>query len=96
MSSSTQSHAVHTRVTAPLRAVPVQGAVEEDPAPVEVAERVRASAHVAGGAAGVDLSAAPAPAPSGDATDTGSGLRFLGAGWAADAALFAQYRRRGV
>lgn len=100
MSSITQSHAVHTRVTAPLRAVPlavpVQGVVEEDPAPVEVAERVRASAHVAAGAAGVDLSATPAPASSGDATDTGSGLRFLGAGWAADAALFAQYRRRGV
>lgn len=97
MSSITRSYAVHNRVTAPLRVV-------SDPAPVpsrpddgaeqpEVAERVRASAHVAAGVAGVELSAS-APTAA-DGTDPGTGLRFLGAGWAADAAVFAQYRRRG-
>jgi hypothetical protein len=97
MSSITHSHAVHTRVTAPLRVVaepaPVPSRRDDGAEQPEVAERVRASAHVAAGAAGIDLSASAPTAAVG--TDPGTGLRFLGAGWAADAAVFAQYRRRG-
>lgn len=103
MSSITRSHAVHTRVTAPLRAVPLTepmpGRRDEAAEQGVVAERVSATAHVAAGAAGVDLTAsvkpAQAPAAGTDGTDAGTGLWFLGAGWAADAAVFAQYRRRG-
>lgn len=101
MSSITRSHAVHTRVTAPLRAVPLAEPTpsRRDEAAEQgvVAERVSAAAHVAAGAAGVDLTASvePTQAPAAGDTGAGSGLRFLGAGWAADAAVFAQYRRRG-
>lgn len=101
MSSITRSHAVHTRVTAPLRAVPLPEPTtsrrDEGTEQGVVAERVSASAHVAAGAAGVDLttSLASAETPAAANSDAGSGLRFLGAGWAADAAVFAQYRRRG-
>ncbi|WP_314140105.1 hypothetical protein [uncultured Plantibacter sp.] len=103
MSSITRSHAVHTRVTAPLRAVPLTepmpGLRDEAAEQGVVAERVSATAHVAAGAAGVDLTTSveptQTPAAAAGGTDAGTGLRFLGAGWAADAAVFAQYRRRG-
>lgn len=93
MSSISRSHAIHPSVTTPVL-------VSSLPQPVrapqhEVAERVPASAHVAAGAAGVDLTTSAVPLPAGEPVQPASGIRFLGAGWAADAALFAQYRRRG-
>jgi len=96
MSSITRSHAVsplrtqHLR-TEPVRTAPVLVALPEPAAASmpEVAERVSARAHAAGAVPGVSLVPGVEDEPSTD------GIRFLGAGWAADAAVFAQYRRRG-
>lgn len=61
----------------------------------EVAERVSARAHAAGAAAGIALVPDAVDDAPRDAEVPTDGLRFLGAGWAADTAVFAAYRRTG-
>lgn len=96
MTSRSRAHAFRPSVLAPLlvEAVPTS---MPGPSPVpEVAERVSARAHAAGALPGVALvpSTPDEDHPAAGGRETTDGIRFLGAGWAADAALFAQYRRR--
>lgn len=81
----------------PAPAIPVSSVA---PLPVtgaqpEVAERVSARSHAAGAAAGITLVPDVLDDAPHDAEVSIDGLRFLGAGWAADAAVFAAYRRTG-